>query len=70
VIEALREAGGGDIPVVAGGIIPPADARALRAQGVAEVFTPADFSITAIVGRIVEVIRLSRGLEPSATIER
>jgi (2R)-ethylmalonyl-CoA mutase len=52
--------------VVVGGIIPPADAQALRAQGVAAVFTPRDFGITAIVGRIVDVIRLAQGLRPWA----
>ena len=40
VLRRLREAGAGDIPVVVGGIIPPADAASLRAQGVAAVFTP------------------------------
>ena len=64
VLRLLREAGAGDIPVVAGGIIPPADAQRLRAQGVAAVFTPADFGITAIIGRIVDVIRRAHGLEP------
>jgi (2R)-ethylmalonyl-CoA mutase len=54
---------------VVGGIIPPADAGRLRAQGVAAVFTPADFGITAIVGRIVDVIRRARGLEPVLTME-
>jgi ethylmalonyl-CoA mutase len=65
VLRLLREAGAGDIPVVVGGIIPPGDAAALCAQGVAAVFTPADFGITVIVGRIVEEIRRARGLEPS-----
>ena len=37
VVAALREAGGADIPVVVGGIIPDADADALRAAGVAAV---------------------------------
>ena len=40
VIKALREAGGGDIPLVVGGIIPDADAAPLRAAGVAAVYTP------------------------------
>jgi len=35
VLRRLREAGAGDIPVVVGGIIPPADAASLRSQGVA-----------------------------------
>jgi (2R)-ethylmalonyl-CoA mutase len=76
VLHRLRLAGAGDIPVVAGGIIPPADAQSLRAQGVAAVFTPRDFGITAIVGRIVEVIRRAHKLQPwpgrpaaAATIE-
>jgi len=69
VLRRLREAGAGDIPVVVGGIIPPADAQDLRALGVAAVFTPADFDITIIVGRIVDEIRRSRGLEPVPTIE-
>jgi (2R)-ethylmalonyl-CoA mutase len=69
VLRRLRQAGAGEIPVVVGGIIPPADAGRLRAQGVAAVFTPADFGITAIVGRIVDVIRRARGLEPVLTME-
>jgi len=64
VLRRLRAAGAGDIPVVAGGIIPPADAASLRSQGVAAVFTPKDFGITAIIGRIVEVIRLAHKLQP------
>ena len=64
VLRRLRAAGAGDIPVVAGGIIPPADAASLRSQGVAAVFTPKDFGITAIIGRIVEVIRQAHKLEP------
>ena len=70
VLRRLREAGAGDIPVVVGGIIPPADAQALRAEGVAAVFTPADFGITAIVGRIVDEIRLAHGLEPGTDNRR
>jgi len=64
ILRRLRQAGAGDIPVVVGGIIPPADAASLRAQGVAAVFTPRDFSITTIVGRIVDEIRRAHKLEP------
>jgi ethylmalonyl-CoA mutase len=64
VMRRLRLAGAEDIPVVVGGIIPPADAASLRAQGVAAVFTPADFGITAIIGRIVDEIRLAHKLPP------
>jgi ethylmalonyl-CoA mutase len=66
VLRRLRQAGAGDIPVVVGGIIPPTDAQALRAQGVAAVFTPRDFGITAIVGCIVDIIRLAHRLQPWA----
>jgi (2R)-ethylmalonyl-CoA mutase len=64
VLRRLRQAGGGDIPVVVGGIIPAADAEILRSQGAAAVFTPKDFDITAIIGGIVDQIRLAHGLEP------
>jgi (2R)-ethylmalonyl-CoA mutase len=62
VLQRLRDAGAGDVPVVVGGIIPAADERWLREQGVAAVFTPKDFEITAIMSRIVEVIRAARDL--------
>jgi ethylmalonyl-CoA mutase len=69
VLRRMRRLKAADIPVVVGGIIPASDARDLRAQGVAAVFTPADFSITAVVGRIVDVIRRAHGLEPVLTME-
>ncbi|GAB2682411.1 protein meaA [Thalassiella azotivora] len=62
VLAGLRDAGASDVPVVVGGIIPDADARALREQGVAAVFTPKDFGLTEIMGRIVEEIRAAHGL--------
>jgi (2R)-ethylmalonyl-CoA mutase len=65
VLARLREAGAGDVPVVVGGIIPDADARALRDAGVAAVFTPRDYGITEIIGRLVEEIRRARGLTPT-----
>ncbi|OFV84927.1 MAG: methylmalonyl-CoA mutase, partial [Acidobacteria bacterium RBG_16_64_8] len=40
VVELLRERSVTDIVVFGGGIIPEEDASALRAAGVAEVFTP------------------------------
>lgn len=39
IIELLREQGGEDIPVLVGGLIPADDKSALRALGVAGVFT-------------------------------
>ncbi|KOU35632.1 protein meaA [Streptomyces sp. WM6378] len=64
VLVRLREAGAADIPVIAGGIIPPADAEELRKAGVAAVFTPKDFGITEIIGRIVDEIRKANKLDP------
>jgi (2R)-ethylmalonyl-CoA mutase len=62
VLRLLHEAGAGDVPVVVGGIIPGSDARWLREQGVAAVFTPKDYGITEIIGRIVAVVRDAHGL--------
>ncbi|MFJ9629955.1 protein meaA [Streptomyces sp. NPDC101175] len=64
VLERLRVAGATDIPVIAGGIIPQGDAEQLRAAGVAAVFTPKDFDITGIIGRIVDEIRKANKLDP------
>jgi len=56
VVAGLAAAGAGEIPVVVGGIIPAADAKTLRANGVARVFTPKDYSMTDIMSEIVQVI--------------
>ncbi|MDN5791231.1 MAG: cobalamin B12-binding domain-containing protein, partial [Micrococcales bacterium] len=64
ILTGLGQAGADDIPVVVGGIIPESDAAALRAAGVAMVFTPKDFGLNEIMGQIVGVIRSSRGLAP------
>ncbi|MGW6934744.1 protein meaA [Lentzea sp. NPDC054927] len=57
VVDGLRAAGAGDIPVIVGGIIPPDDAAKLRDRGVARVFTPKDYELTQIMDEIVTVIR-------------
>jgi ethylmalonyl-CoA mutase len=62
VLRGLREAGLADVPVVVGGIIPESDARRLREQGVARVFTPKDVGLTEIMGEIVDVVREAHGL--------
>ncbi|MFH8988363.1 protein meaA [Streptomyces sp. NPDC017940] len=64
VLTRLRGAGAHDIPVIAGGIIPGSDAEDLKAAGVAAVFTPKDFGITEIIGRIVDEIRKANHLDP------
>ena len=55
VVRLLREEGV-EVPVVAGGIIPPAHAKRLRDAGVAGVYTPRDFDINQIMGEIVELV--------------
>jgi (2R)-ethylmalonyl-CoA mutase len=56
VIAGLRAAGLGHVPVIVGGIIPPADADILRAEGAAAVYTPKDFAINRLVGDIVTLV--------------
>ena len=50
------EAAGANVPVVVGGIIPPADEAALLETGVARVYTPKDFEVSRIMGDIVELV--------------
>ncbi len=40
VLEALKQAGGGDIPVLGGGIIPDEDLKTLKEAGIQAIFTP------------------------------
>jgi len=63
VLAGLREAGLDDVPVIVGGIIPESDGRRLIEQGVAAVYTPKDFGLTAIIGGIVDVIRRANDLD-------
>ena len=65
VIADLREAGV-EVPVVVGGIIPDADADALREAGVAAVYTPKDFEITQIIGDIVRLVAEGNGVGAAA----
>jgi (2R)-ethylmalonyl-CoA mutase len=52
----MRAAGLGHVPVVVGGIIPEEDAEALRAMGVAAVYTPKDFELNRIMLDIVALV--------------
>ena len=61
VLRELSEAGA-DVPVVVGGIIPPADERALTAAGVARVYTPKDFEISRIMGDVVDLVAEHHGV--------
>ena len=62
VVDGLKAAGMGDVPVIVGGIVPDSDGKALLASGVAAVYTPKDFSLTDIMSDVVEVIRKANGL--------
>jgi len=55
IMERMRAAGIDDVPVIVGGIIPDEDAQALRAAGVAAVYTPKDFQLNAIMADIARL---------------
>jgi ethylmalonyl-CoA mutase len=61
VLRELRDAGA-DVPIVVGGIIPPADERALLDAGVARVYTPKDFEVSRIMGDIVDLVAEHHGV--------
>jgi (2R)-ethylmalonyl-CoA mutase len=56
VVQRLREAGMGDVPVVVGGIIPAEDVNVLRQCGAAAVYTPKDFQLNEIMTGIVNLV--------------
>ena len=56
VMTLMRDSGLGHIPVIVGGIIPDKDADALRAGGVAKVYTPKDFELNSIM---MDIVRLA-----------
>ncbi|QNE17779.1 protein meaA [Kribbella qitaiheensis] len=62
VVAGLCEAGLEDVPVVVGGIVPDADARALLGSGVAAVYTPKDYDLTGMMANVVDVIRAANHL--------
>ncbi|MEH6832097.1 methylmalonyl-CoA mutase family protein [Sulfitobacter sp.] len=53
LMQQMRDAGLGHIPVIVGGIIPDDDAKRLLAMGVARVYTPKDFELNTIMADIV-----------------
>jgi len=65
VVRLLQDEGV-DVPVVVGGIIPVADAKRLRENGVAGVYTPKDFDINKIMGEIVELVGQRAGSATAA----
>jgi (2R)-ethylmalonyl-CoA mutase len=57
---------GVDAPVVVGGIIPDADRAELERQGVARVYTPKDFRLSAIMDDIAQLALSHRQTGPQA----
>lgn len=55
LVNKMKSAGLGDIPLVVGGIIPDDDAQKLLKMGVARVYTPKDFELNAIMMDIVNL---------------
>ena len=53
LMNQMRAAGLGHVPVIVGGIIPDEDATRLLAMGVARVYTPKDFELNAIMMDVV-----------------
>ncbi len=56
IVQAALADAGVEAPVVVGGIIPPADADALRAGGVAAVYTPKDFELSRILDDLAALV--------------
>jgi ethylmalonyl-CoA mutase len=48
---------------VVGGIIPPEDAEALEAAGVAAVYTPKDFELNRIMFDLVRIVENGKQLD-------
>jgi ethylmalonyl-CoA mutase len=66
VLDALREAGAGDVPVVVGGIIPEADAVELKDAGVAAVYTPKDWDLNRMMRDIIGLVAERHGVDTAA----
>ncbi len=56
IMKMLKKRGMADTPVITGGIIPDEDAKKLIKSGVKKVYTPKDFSLTRIMGDIVDLV--------------
>jgi (2R)-ethylmalonyl-CoA mutase len=59
VIKLLKDKGMTNVPLVVGGIIPPADEKILRDEGVAAVYTPKDFDLNVIMTDLAHIIEKS-----------
>ena len=66
VLDALAEAGVGEVPVIVGGIIPEADAAWLRESGVAAVYTPKDWDLNQMMRDIIALVGARHGIDSPA----
>ena len=64
LMDALRDEGLGDVPVIVGGIVPDDDEQALLASGVARVYHPGS-ALATIAGDVAELCAAAR-LEATA----
>jgi (2R)-ethylmalonyl-CoA mutase len=63
VMTRMRASGLDRVPVVVGGIIPPADADTLKEIGVHAVYTPKDFELNRIMAEMVRMVETSAGAD-------
>jgi (2R)-ethylmalonyl-CoA mutase len=56
VMQQMKEAELDDVPVIVGGIIPPADEEELKSYGVSAVYTPKDFQLNEIMKDIADLV--------------
>ena len=61
IMDQMRRAGLGHIPVVVGGIIPENDAETLVALGVARIYPPRNFRLNRIMEDIVSLFETGQG---------
>ncbi|MBI3274641.1 MAG: cobalamin B12-binding domain-containing protein, partial [Methylocystis sp.] len=59
VIRLMKDRGLDKVPLVVGGIIPPADEKRLRDEGVAAVYTPKNYDLNAIMTDLAHIIERS-----------
>jgi (2R)-ethylmalonyl-CoA mutase len=59
VIKLMKDRGLSGVPLVVGGIIPPADEKILRDEGVAAVYTPKNYDLNVIMTDLAKIIEKS-----------
>jgi methylmalonyl-CoA mutase C-terminal domain/subunit len=67
LMQALRKARLGDVPVVVGGIVPDADERKLKKAGVKEIFHPGA-SRDEIVSKVARLATAARAAKDKASL--